>query len=171
MVLDGIVVGLVDWDGCVNNVGLDRLFVDDWLDSLVDVVVHMLAANSRVHALAMRSILYDLLVLEPALTFNEGPLGVLMVTIIEFSVLDRADVGSVLLGQNFAIVNGLDAAVEVVLVDLLVDGRVDLLVLVRLDGFVLYGWSYFLVDSSVMVARVGSEVFDCCFDFVHNDNM
>jgi hypothetical protein len=38
VVLDGVVVRFVDWDGRVNDVWLDGLFVYDWLDSLVDVL-------------------------------------------------------------------------------------------------------------------------------------
>jgi hypothetical protein len=123
-------------------------------------MVHMLSANGWIYALAMRGLLHDLVVLEPALVFSEGSLGVIMITVIKFSVLHGANVGSVFLGQNLLVLNRLDGAMVVVLMNLLVDGGVDLLVLVRLDCFVLYGWGYFLVDSSVMVAGIGSEIFD-----------
>ena len=38
-------------DGGVDNVGLDGLLVHNWLNGLVDVVVHMLASNGGVGTL------------------------------------------------------------------------------------------------------------------------
>lgn len=45
VVLGLVVVDLVDRLGRVDNVALDGLLLDDWLDVLVDVVVHMLASE------------------------------------------------------------------------------------------------------------------------------
>ena len=45
MVLGLNVVSFVDGHGSVNDLWLDGLFVDDWNNSLVDVVVDVLAGD------------------------------------------------------------------------------------------------------------------------------
>jgi len=67
VVLSRIVVHLVDGDGCVDNLGLDNLLVHDWLDSLMDVVVDMLAANRGRCLSALCGTLNDPLILEGSL--------------------------------------------------------------------------------------------------------
>lgn len=47
MVLGSVVVNFVHWDSMMNDVGLDGLLVDNRLDGLVDVVVHVLATDGR----------------------------------------------------------------------------------------------------------------------------
>jgi len=47
MVLGGVEVLLVNWHGGVDYVWLDGLLVNDWLDSLVHVVMYMLAGYFR----------------------------------------------------------------------------------------------------------------------------
>lgn len=115
-------------------------------------MVHVFAANSGIHALAMRGIGHEAVVFEASLVVGERALGMFVVAMVELSVLHGADVGGVCLRQDLSVLDGLHCAVVVVLVDLLVDGCVDLLVLVRLDCFLLYGWRYFLVHRRVVVA-------------------
>ena len=45
MVLCFIVVDFVDWYGLVDDVWLNSLLLDDWLNCLVDVMVHVLSGN------------------------------------------------------------------------------------------------------------------------------
>jgi hypothetical protein len=131
----------------------------------------MLASNDSVGALAMASIGYNALVLELSLLSSKGVLGVLMVAVVEFSVLDGTKFCGVCLRKNLTILNWLDSAVVVILVDLLVDGSVDLLMYVRLDGLVLHSRGDRLVNSSVMVTRLAHEVADCCLGLIHFDDV
>lgn len=47
MVSSLVAVNLVNWDGGVNMLPLDSLFVDNWLNNLVYVVVNMLTNDGR----------------------------------------------------------------------------------------------------------------------------
>lgn len=164
-----VVVDLVDGDGSVDDVGLDGLLVDDGLDGLVDVVVDVLAADGSVGALAVGGSLNYTLVLEGGLLGSKVPLGGIGIPVVELAVLDGTKLGSVLLGKNLAVVDGLNSAVVVVLVNLLVNSGVDLLVNMRLDNLLLHCGRNSLVDSGVMVTRLGHEVADCCLSLLHCD--
>jgi hypothetical protein len=47
MVLSLVMVDFVDWYGCVHHMWLNGLFLNHWLDGLVDVVVNMFASDCR----------------------------------------------------------------------------------------------------------------------------
>jgi hypothetical protein len=130
-------------------------------------VVDVLSANSRSDALAVGGLIDAPLVSKTGLVLNKSPLGGLSVTVVELAVLDSSKFGSVCLGEDLAVVHGLDSAVVVILVNLLVNGSVDLLVYVRLDNLMLHSGSDCLVDSGVVVAGSAHEVGDGCLCFVH----
>jgi len=147
-----VVVDFVDRNSGVYNIGLDGLLLDYRLDSLVDVVVHMLATNNRGDALAVCGCLSAACVLELGLVSNQCALGAFMVAVVELAVLNSADLGLVCLWEYLTVLNWLDSAVVVILVNLLVNGGVDLLMPVRLNSLLCDGWGYCLVDSSVVMA-------------------
>jgi hypothetical protein len=155
VVLSGIVVNLVDGDGGVDNVGLNRLLVDNGLDGLVDVVVDVLAANRGGNGLSVLGLNLDALVSKLSGLGGETLLDLGVVAVLERAVLDGGKVVVVLLGKNLAVLDGLDRGVVVVLVNLLVDGSLDLLVLLELVGLVDNSGGNLLVDGGVVVTRLG----------------
>ena len=162
-----VVVNLVDRNGGVNNVGLNGLLLENRLDGLVDVVVDVLTADSSSGALAVCGGIYTTLILEASLLVDKVPLSSVVVTVVELAVLNGTKLSSVLLGENLTVLDGLDCAVVVVLVNLLVNSGLNLLMNVRLDNLVLNSRSNSLVDSGVVVSRLGHEVGDSCLSLVH----
>jgi len=166
-----LVMDLVDRDSGVDDVGLDRLLVDYRLDGLVDMMMDVLSGNSGSCALRLGSGVDASLVPETLLLGSKSLLGLAGVPVIEFALLNSPDISLVLLWKHLAVLNGLDGAVVVVLVDFLVDGGVDLLMLVRLDGLVGDAGRYGLVDSGVFLAGLRGEVAELVLDFFHCDWM
>jgi len=164
-----VVVNLVDGDSGVDNIWLDNLLVDDGLNSLVDVVVNMLSTDGGCYTLALGGTLNATLVPELRLLLNKVPLGRVVVAVVKLAVLYGTKLGGVCLRKNLTILDGLNSAVVVVLVNLLIDGSVDLFVLVRLNSLVDYSRCNSLVDCGVMVAGLVGEVGESCLDFVHVD--
>jgi hypothetical protein len=162
-----VVVNLVNRNGGVNNVRLDSLLLDDRLDGLVDVVVDVLTTNGSSGTLAVCGTIYPALILEASLLLDQVPLNGVVVAVVELAVLNSAELGCVLLGKDFAVLNGLNGAVVVVLVNLLVDRSLNLLVHMGLDDLVLNSRGDGLVDSGVVVSRLGHEVSDSCLSLVH----
>lgn len=132
-------------------------------------VVDVLASDSGGNTLAVCGLLNAPLVSKACLVINKRPLGCIGIAVVELAVLNSSKLGSVLLGENLTIQHRLDGAVVVILVNLLVDGCVDLLVYVGLDDLVLNSGGYSLVDSGVMVTRAAHEVGDSCLGLVHFD--
>jgi hypothetical protein len=132
-------------------------------------VVDVLAAKGGGYALAVSGALNLPLVTELSLLLHQVPLGVVMVAVVELAVLDGAKLGLVGLWEHLAVKHWLNCAVVVVLVDLLVDGGHDLLMVVRLDGLVDDGRGNSLVHCGVVVAGAAGEVGEGCFDLVHVD--
>lgn len=100
-VVNGLgVVRLVDRDGCVYNVGLDSLLLDDGLDVLVDVVVDALARDDGGRCRSVGGVVSDGGVLELGVLAVEGVLGFLLVSVLEGLVCDGDDVVVVLLGAD-----------------------------------------------------------------------
>lgn len=167
MVSGLVVVDLVDWDGGVDHVWLDSLLLDYRLDGLVDVVVNVLSTNGGSNTLAVGGFLDAPLISEAGLVLDKGSLSRIGVTVVELAVLDCSELGSVRLREDLAVIDWLDGAVVVILVNLLVDGSVDLLVYVRLHDLVMHSGSNCLVYGGVMVTRPGHELGDCCLCLVH----
>jgi hypothetical protein len=124
------------------------MVVVDWKQPYV---VNMFTSNGGCDALALCGSLYPPLVLELGLLLDKIPLGRVMVAVIKLTVLDGTKLSLVPLGEDLAVNDGLNSAVVVVLVNLLVYCSVDLLMLVRLDGLVGDSRSNSLVDCGVMV--------------------
>lgn len=164
-----VMVNLMDGNGGVDNVGLDSLLLDNGLDGLVDVVVDVLSANSGGNTLAMGGFLNAALVGKASLVVDQGPLSGIGIAVVKLAVLNSTELSSVLLWENLTVLDGLDSAVVVVLVNFLVDGSVDLLVYVRLDDLVLDSGSNCLVDGGVVVTGAAHEVGDSCLGLVHCD--
>lgn len=127
----------------------------------------MLSTNSWSHTLAVGSSLNLTLILELSLLGLEVSLDGLMVTVVKFAMLYTTKLGSVCFWQNLAVMDWLNGAVVVVLVNLLVDSCVDVLVYVRLHSLVLYCWGNILVHCGVMVARAASEIGEGLLNLVH----
>jgi len=163
-----VVMNLVDWHGGVDDLGLDGLLVEYGLDRLVDVMVNMLALDDGSMRLGASSIIYDTLITHLGLLSLQSSLGGCLIPVIELPVDDLAEVGLVLLGKDFLVVNGLLDAVVVVLVDLLVDSSADLFMLSRLDDLFLNGRGDGLVGSGVVVTGLGDEVANSSLCLVHD---
>jgi len=167
VVLGGVVVDLVNGDGGVGDVRLNGLLLDHGLDGLVDVVVLVLACNDG-SDLAGGGTLNPLRGVNVAGTLlGKTGLDLVIVAVLVAAVLDGDDVGVVLSRKNLLIEDGLLGGVVVVLVDLLVDGGDVLLVLLPLDSLVLDSRSDLLVDSGVVVTRLGHEVLDGSLGGIH----
>jgi len=160
VVLGSVVVNLVDRDGGVDNVGLNGLLVDNGLDGLVDVVVDVLTADGGGNGLGVDSLDLGALVSKLGSLGSKALLDLGVVAVLERAVLDSGKVVVVLLGENLTVLDGLDRGVVVVLVNLLVDGSLDLLVLLELMALVGDSGSDLLVDSGVVVTRLGHEVLN-----------
>lgn len=131
--------------------------------------MYMLTTDCGGYALAGCGRLNTPLILKARLVLNQVPLRGVVVTVIELAMLDATDLGSVCLGEDFTVMDRLDSAVVVVLVNLLVNGSVDLLVLVRLDRLVLDSRGNRLVDGCVVVTGAAHEVGDSCLRLIHFD--
>jgi len=132
-------------------------------------VVDVLSANSRGNTLAVGGVLNAALVSKASLVVDQGPLSGIGIAVVKLAVLNSTELSSVLLWQDLTVVDGLDSAVVVVLVNLLVNGSVNLLVYVRLDDLVLNSGGNCLVDSGVVVTGTAHEVGDSCLGLVHFD--
>ena len=143
--------------------------LDHGLDGLVDVVVLVLASNDGCDLAGGGTLnLLDGVHVASTLLGKAG-LDLVVVAVLVAAVLDGDDVGVVLSGEDLLVEDGLLSGVVVVLVNLLVDGGDVLLVLLLLDGLVLNGRSDLLVDSGVVVSRLGHEVLDGGLGRVHFD--
>lgn len=148
---------------------LKLTLLDHRLDSLVDVMVLVLASDDRCN-LAGGSALDLLSGISVASTLlGEASLNLIVAAVLVTAVLDGDDVGVVLSGENLLVDDRLLSGVVVVLVNLLVDGRNVLLVLLPLDSLVLDGRGDLLVNGGIMLTRLGHEVLDGSLGGVHYD--
>jgi len=169
VVLGGVVVDFVDGDGGVGDVRLNSLLLDHGLDSLVNVVVLVLASNNGGDVAGGGTLdPLDGVTVGSAL-LCEASLNLVVVTVLVAAVLDGDDVMVVLLGEDLLVEHRLLSGVVVVLVNLLVDGGDVLLVLLPLDSLVLDSRGDLLVNSGVVLTRLGHEVLDGGLSRVHFD--
>jgi hypothetical protein len=91
-----------------------------------------------------------------------------VVAVIEIAVLRCGHSMPVLLWQDLSILDRLDGAVVMVLVDLFVDGSIDILMPGRLDCLVFYGRSNLLMDGSIVMSSLG-HVVGSLLDLVHDN--
>jgi len=158
VVLGFVVVHLMDWHGGVHDVGLDGFTLNDGLDRLVDVVVDVLAGDGGIDGASLLRLRCPGLVAEARGCLGQLLLHLVIFAVVELALLRSGDVVVMLLWQNLLVVYGLDSRVVVVLVDLLVDGGGDVLVLLGLDGLFRHSRRDILVDGRVMVAGLVHEL-------------
>lgn len=132
-------------------------------------MVDVLTTNGGSDTLALCGALNSPLVPELSLLLNKVPLGAVMVAVVKFAVLDSTELSSMSLWKHLSVLDRLDSAVVVILVDFLVYRSVDLLMLMRLDGLVGNCRSNSLVDCGVVMTRTVGEISEGCLDFVHLD--
>lgn len=89
------------------------------------------------------------------------------VIMLKGTVLDAGDVVVVLLGEHVGILDGLDRGVVVVLVDLLVHGRGNAILLIADDRLICDGGCYTLMDGGIMLAILADEALDCFLCGLH----
>ena len=154
------VVGLVNGDGGVNVLVGEDLLVKNGLDVLVDVVVDVLAADLGTGVATAGGLVGDGGVLEAGGLSSELVTDGLPVAVIDCLMLDADEVVGVLVGEVLRDLDRLNDGVVVVLVDLLVKGVGDLLVLVGADVFIRDDLEDGLIDRSVVFPVVGNELDD-----------
>lgn len=167
VVLSGVVVNLVDGHGGVGDVRLNGLLLDDGLDGLMNVVVLVLASHHRVDVAGGLALVTLSGVNVASSLGSQALLDVVVAAMLVAAVLDWDNVGVVLLGKDLAVRHRLLGGVVVVLVNLLVDGGGVLLMLLPLDALVLHSRGNLLVNSGVVVTRLGHEVLDGGLGRVH----
>lgn len=167
MVFRFVVVGFVDWLGGVYDVGFDGLFVYDGLNLLVDMVVNVLATDGRLNGTSLLSLYTSGLIRKLCGLAGVEILGRLVVAMLEVAVLNVTSTVVMLLGESLLVVYWLYRGVEVILVDLLVERRVDALLLLLVDGLVGDSGIYGLVDRGVMMAILAGELLDCVLCGLH----
>ena len=141
----GVVLGLilmdfVDWDGGVDDGGLDRLFLDDGLDILVHVVVNVLAGDGGALRSGVVRCTFGAGALELGSFSGNALLYVSIVPVLDLAMLYTDQIVAVLFWENFPVLDGLNRGVIVVLVDLPVNGRLRLLMVRPLYGLVGDSW-------------------------------
>ena len=129
--------------------------------------MHCLALHGGGAALRVRCLGYDALVAELGGFGLEGSLGGAVVAVVEFAADDVGGVMDVLLGKDFTVLDGLDDAVMVILMDFFVDSRIDLFVACGLDGFLCHGGGGLLLDCCVVAPGTRHEVVEFGFGAVH----
>ena len=129
--------------------------LDNRLDGLVNVVVDVLASNHRCDSVCVYGFRDDALILELGSLTCETGLDLSSVAVLESAVLNSYEVVGVLLGKDLTVGDRLDRGVVVILVDLLVNGSGDLLVLGRPDGLVKNSGCDALVNGGVVVTSLG----------------
>jgi len=132
-----------------------RTPLDDRLDGFMNVVVNVLASNHRCDSVCVGSLSDNTLVLELSSLTSETCLDLSSVAVFESAVLNSNKVVSVLLRENLTVGDRLNRGVVVVLVNLLVDGSGDLLVLGGSDSLVENSGCDALVDGGVVVTSLG----------------
>jgi hypothetical protein len=95
----------------------------------------------------------------------------LVVAMVEFPVDDFGGPVAVLRRQDLSVLDRLHHAAVVVLMDLLVEGRVNFLVLGGLDRLLGDGPGGFLMHRGIVMPGSGREAVDCCLGFFHLEGL
>ena len=131
---------------------------------LVDVVMNVLACNDGGYRARLLGLANSLLVMEASSLLFETCLDSVGIAMVVFPMLNTDEVVSMLLREDFTMLNRLYGGVVVVLVDLAVYGSSGLFMLGRLDHLVRDCRSHFLVDGGVMVASFVPKVHGLASD-------
>jgi len=86
MMLSSSVVGFMNWHRCVDNLWLNSLLVDDWLNCLMHVMVDMLTSHSRGGLGRMGSLMCGRSVLELAKLSGDTLLCLSLVVVLDLPV-------------------------------------------------------------------------------------
>jgi hypothetical protein len=166
MVLSGCVVSLMDGNRGVDNFGLDSLLLDDRDNSLMDVMMDMLASHGGSGRLCMMGLFNDSVILEVSHLGCDSLLGVSCIVMVELSFLGRKDVVGMLLWQFLLVLEGLDGGVVVMLVHFTVNGLCGFFMANRLDGLLSDGRADGLLDRGVVTSLAG-DLVNCCSGCFH----
>lgn len=129
----------------------------------------MLALNARSLDLSYLGLSNVALITELATLSLEALTGVVVVAVVELPRLSAGDAVLMLLREDLLVEDGLDGAVEVVLVHLLVDNRLLLLNTLGLYRLLGDGRTDVLMDGGVMFTRHALNVVNCLSCLVHFD--
>jgi len=116
-----VLVDLVDWDGGVDNGWLDGLLLDDWLNALVDMMMDVLGFDGPEIGAGVLHFADGLGVLELSLLSRKTFFHMFLVAMLVVAGLNFCRGVGVLLGENLAVLDGLNGSVVVILMDLSVD--------------------------------------------------
>lgn len=180
----GSLVRLVHGDGSVHDLGLDRLLLDDGLDVVVNVVVGALAGHDAGGRRAVLGVVHLSLTGVLGLVVLEGSAGLSRIGVVDILFVNGNEVVSVLLrsgavskwpGLGSKVLHiqllldreGLDDSLVVILVNLLVDGRGYVLMLLRANLLLDNRVADILVDGGVVLAVLGKEVGNGLLSFLH----
>ncbi len=122
-----------------------------------------LVLDSRGAALGFCGVSHNTLVVQLPRFGPQRLLSGLLVAVIKLPVLCSGYPTLVLLGQDFSVLNRLDGAVVMVLVDLLIGGSLDLFMPGRFDRLVLDGRGGLLMDGSIVMTRLSVHVVNGYF--------
>lgn len=168
VVLGLVVVRFVHGNRRVDNVWLDRFLVDDRLDAFMNMVMDMLASHDRSYGRGMLGRADFSRVFELRLLARETLLDMRIAAMVDILVLDADNIVRVLLGEDFAVVDGLHRGMVVVLVDFTVDGGGDIFVAGRCNVFLLDGGLDSLVHAGVVFAVLVEKGRDGGLCFLHD---
>jgi hypothetical protein len=143
VVLSLILVNFMNWFGSMYNRRLNGIFLNDWLNVFVNMVVDVFACDGWGCGGGVLSISNCASVLELSLLSSETLLYMRIISMFDVTVLSFVLAVRVLLWENFAILDRLDRSVVVILVNLAIYGGSDVFVLSARNIFVLNCW----VDS------------------------
>ena len=170
MDLRGAVVGLVDGDGGVHDLGLDGLLVDDRLDGLVDVMVDVLTGGNAGVGLCVVCLGGGGGVPKLGCFTRKTLFCLALILVVELAMLNWDHVVGVLLGEDLLVSQRLHGCVKMVLVDLTVNGLCDVFMTSGLDGLGGDGRVDPLLDVGV-VAMLAGELVDGGFGGLHYGNV
>jgi len=160
VVLSGVVVNLMNWYRCVDNMWLNGLLLNDGLDGLVDMVVHMLASDGWLRGAGTLTLNVGLLVAELCLLGLKLALHLVGVVVLVRTMLSWQSLVVMLLRENLRVLYRLHGCVVVILVDLLVNSSGLSLVLLTLHCLLLDSGGDFLVNGGVVVPGRRHELLD-----------
>jgi len=169
VVLRLVLVNLVYWLSGVYDGRLNGILLDDWLDVLVNVVVHMLACDCWLSSGAVLSLTDCARVLELSLLSSKTLLDVRIVTVLNVTVLSLVLAMVVFFWEDLTVLDGLDGGVVVILVNFTVYCLCNVLVLGARDVLVLDCGVDILVNTGIVLSILGEEVSNSCLSFIHFD--
>ena len=101
----------------------------------------------------MLSLLHNLFIPELALNLSEFRLGVTVVTMSEFALFGSNEVMAVFFRKYLLVHHWLHGCMIVILMDLLVDSRLNIFMAGGRNSLMCNAWCNFLMHRSVMLAR------------------